>query len=594
MRRLEKQFAIPRVGLYAGRLGVLLVCAGLSAVGVGRAQTTLDRDEVTISEADFKKLDTFEATTLSKADKVFLNKEYRSAAVEYNAFVVANPRSPAVAYALVRKGRSQMFDNKRSEAVRTFKEVVDYFPDEVLYAAAALYYQGVCHFETGNKKNAVIAWKKMVADPGYAKHVLAGPALVGIANDLYSEEKYADAVKYYDQVAVEFRSLHPESAWQAIDRASYIYIRLQTDNKKMSDFYTRAKTTRQKPEAPDETKYWQDMRVMIDRFGVFEKEEDAQRIAYYRYWSGVMEGRFLDDTEYRLVLAEFRYREEGDIDKWVARLDKQFAATYKPGLFDLVCRFMEEFGKKGQQAKIKEYYGKLNFAKMDNETIFRLMKVMVSSLKDVPMAKSAYSNIKQNLWNDKNRDDFIAWAKLVDEGMVINACQNMRAPDYGRFALLAFYHGLGKSGSSIATDPIEKGLKISEEVIKMPAYADKAQWLRAELFETNGEFAEAIECFKLSSNEPEKYFRIAELLLRLKQKEQALAELRGVEKFFESAASRAALRIAFVYQGAKEQANFIGALRDVMKKYPKSRESNTAHIHLERLKVGPGGTDDAH
>ena len=584
MKANKTQWTVRRGWLNASRLGTLLLCAWLLGLGGARAQT-----EVAISDADFKKLDSFEAATLNKANKVFIAKDYRQAVVEYNSFVVANPRSPAVAYALVRKGRSQMFDNKRNEAIRTFKEVVDYFPDDVLYAAAALYYQGACHFETGNPKKAVIAWKKMVDDPGYVKQVLAGPALVGIANELYREEKYADAAKIYEQAAVDFRKLHPEAARQAIERVSYTYIRLLTDNKKMFDFYTRAKTTRQNPETPDETKYWQDMPSMIGRCAVFSKEDDAKRIEYYRYWAGLMDGRFLNDNEYRLTWAEFRYREEGDIDKWVVRVDKQFVSTYKPGSYDLVFRFMEEFGKKDQKAKIKEYYGKINFAKMDNAEIFRMMKIMVGSLKDIPMAKSAYGNIKQEQWTDKDRDGFIGWASRVDEGMTLNAINNMRDIDYGRFVLLQFYH---KPGVQVV-DNIKKGLNVSEEVVKMPLYADTAQWLRAELFEMDGKLAEAIECYKISSNEPEKYFRIAEDLLGLKQKDQAIGELRGVEKFFEGSAPRAALRIAYVYQAWKEQANFIGALRDIMKKYPGSGESNTAHIELERLGIGSGGTTDA-
>jgi tetratricopeptide (TPR) repeat protein len=222
--------------------------------------------------------------------------------------------------------------------------------------------------------------------------------------------------------------------------------------------------------------------------------------------------------------------------------------------------------------------------------MFRLMKIIVASLKDIPMAKSTYGNIKQDQWTDKDRDGFIAWAKGVDEDMSVNACNNMRDPDYSRFALLQFYH---KPGVEVV-DRIKKGLTISEEVVKMPVYADKAQWMRAELFESDGKFEEAIECYKISSNEPEKYFRIAEDELRLKQKDQAIGELRGIEKFFpDGPASRAALRIAYIYQGAQEKANFIGALRDVMKKYPGSRESNTAHIELERMGIGSGGTTDA-
>ena len=56
--------------------------------------------EVSVDAEQFKKLDTFEGTALSKADKVFGQKEYRQAAAEYDTFVLDFPKSPALAYAV--------------------------------------------------------------------------------------------------------------------------------------------------------------------------------------------------------------------------------------------------------------------------------------------------------------------------------------------------------------------------------------------------------------------------------------------------------------------------------------------------------------
>jgi len=577
-------------GRGAFRLGVILFYIGLLAVGTVGAQVV--GGEVVITEADFKALDTFEATLLAKADRLYASREFRTAVAEYDLFVVENPRSTAVAYALLRKGRSQMGDNKRGEAIRTFREVVDYFPDAVLYAGAALYYQGVCYFENGLRKQAVIAWKKMVTDPEYLKHVLAGPALVGIANELYREEKYTEALKIYDQAAVDFRDKHPESARQAIDRASYILIRLATNIKKMLDFYTRARTTRHHPEAADETKFWRDMPALIDRFGNFAAEEVDQRADYYKTWASAMETHFTDDNEYRFVWAEFRFREEGDIAKWNERIDKQFVTTFKPGDYPQIFRFMEEFGKKGQKGKIEEYYLKLNFARMDNDMIFRLMKIVAGSLGDIPMAKNAYTNIKHEKWDDGARNGFVGWAAGIDEGMVVHACQNMKNPDFGRYRLLQYYHQQSRYCTT-ASDPIKKGLEVAEDVVKMPNYADEAYWMKAEIHECEQKWAEANEAYKITNREPENLFRIAENLLRLDQKGQALGQLSEIENFFEGVAPRAALRIAYVHRGANDEPNFIAALHAVMDKYPHSGESNTAHIELERLGVAMRGAEDA-
>ncbi len=541
-------------------------------------------DEVVITAADYKNLDTFETAALAKADKVFAAKDYRAATAEYDLFLVENGRSSAAAYALLRKGRSQMLDNKRYEAVRTFKEVIDYFPDAVLYAAAALYYQGQCHFENGEQANAVKVWQKMVADAEYAKHALAAPALLALANELARQQKTAEAASYYEQAAVEFRTKNPDVARQAIGKACEIHIRLLPSEKKMKDFYLRARTTRHHPDnAPDENKYWADVRAMIHRFAAgFAAEEKSRRAAYFKYWADAMEGKRLTDNAFRIDWAYFRLQHEDDADAWVGRLDKQFADTFKPGDYAQVVQFIQAFGK--QKEKVGQYYAKLDFAKMENALIDRLVRALVESNEEMAMARNACDKINHERWNDDDRNRFIDWVQYRDREMVEMVCRRMKDPDYGKYRLLRYYHW-----QRIA----DKGLPLADEVATVPKYAGEAYYMKGELLEHSQRWADAIQAYKASNREPDSLFRIAECMRRLKQTTQAIAQLREIENFFEPQAPEAALRIAWIYRDGKEEKQFIAALRGILKKYPRSGQSSTAHLELERLGVKMGGGVDA-
>ena len=96
--------------ILAGIAGVFLA-AGVWRVDAGWEND--ERTEVTMSAADFQKLETFEGHELAKADKVFAQKDYRGALANYSAFMEQYPKSVATAYVLLRRGRCLHLDNKR-------------------------------------------------------------------------------------------------------------------------------------------------------------------------------------------------------------------------------------------------------------------------------------------------------------------------------------------------------------------------------------------------------------------------------------------------------------------------------------------------
>ena len=115
----------------------------------------------------------------------------------------------------------------------------------------------------------------------------------------------------------------------------------------------------------------------------------------------------------------------------------------------------------------------------------------------------------------------------------------------------------------------------------------------SELHERRNELDDAIKAYRVTNREPDSLFRIADCMRRQKKSTEAIAQLKEIEGFFAPQAPEAALRIAWIYRDNKEEKQFIAALRGILKKYPRSGQSNTAHLELERRGVKMGGGVDA-
>ena len=104
-----------------------------------------------------KLLEQYEDFQLQKADKSYLVNNFRLAEKEYDKFLLEFPKSAAIPYVLARKARCMQRDNRKYEAIKQLKELLDYFPDDVVFATAALYYQGTCYWDMLDPANAIKA-----------------------------------------------------------------------------------------------------------------------------------------------------------------------------------------------------------------------------------------------------------------------------------------------------------------------------------------------------------------------------------------------------------------------------------------------------
>lgn len=561
----------------------LLSAALLSAVCRGQ--------EVELSADDRKQVDAFEAHSLKKADETFNKKDYRAAVAEYEAFLVEFPQSRIMPYILLRVARSTQLDNKLNQAIKKYREVLDYFPNAIHYAAAALYYTGTCYAGAGDPENAIKAWLQMVQDKGYSTHFLAAFALNDLAVNYMKQNNPDSAMIYYERVASEFRTANPSATMNAIQKAVEYRVKTRPDEQRLRAFYGKAQGFGQQPVKiegdPAASKdYWEFIRKKVREYGGrFKPEEAAEKKDFFAYWAKAMAGRFPDWDDLQIDVADFQFAADGDATRRNRFLDEQFAKHQKPGDQARIVKWIGLFT--GNSTKLQEYYQKLDMSKMSLADKEKLVFTLIG-YKEYDMAASAFAKMPLEEMNDTQKADLVRRLhQPVRDGFphdaLLRLCQEFNDPDLGRLALLRFYHW--------AQDA--RGVEVGEALSSSDRHASEAAYKTAELLFWGGKYEDAIKKFQLADNPPQNLYRVAECYSRMKEYGRAVETLREVENFFIQDAPRAAMRIANVYNEAGKKDDRIAALRGIMKKYPGSDESRTAHVQLAELGVDTGGGVDA-
>ncbi|MHC4253517.1 MAG: tetratricopeptide repeat protein [Planctomycetota bacterium] len=543
--------------------------------------------EVHLSSRDFEGLDTFEGHRVSRADKSFNKRDYRRAAAEYDMFLKEFPKSKAAPYAILRKGRCLELGNKRYKAVKVYNEVLDYFPNDVTFAAPALYYIGECHRNNGDEAKAMKAWAEMADDIDYSKHFLAASAVNSLADNLVKQGKAAEAAKYYRQVAIDFGRTNPGAAGQAAEKVVFHHVRTAPNEEKLRKFWEEArifggKRRKGKSGSAEDRPYWDRVRGSVRKYGRFSKEEDALKTRYYSYWVSRLEGKFPESDAYQKDLADLHLAATGDRRKWTARLDAQFEKYQNPGDYGRVLKWMGYY--RGNRPKTLEYYGKFNFAEMPNRAIRSVMDALSSGGHE-DMARNTFSKLRISEMNDKEKVSLmrVVW-RYGDLDLLETLSRSLKDRELGRMELLRYHHW---------RKDLKRGLPLTKELASSPRFATEVIWLRAELYDSNGKYVEAIKAYQQADRPPENLWRIADCYAKLKKLSEAVQQLREVEAFFKNLAPEAVMRIAQLYKRFRKRPEHIAALREIMKKYPKSGQSRQAHVALEALGVRIGGAVDA-
>ena len=558
---------------------VLAIVALVSVSWAGKQED--DRNDVALSADDFKKMDTFDGVMLSKADKIYTSGDYRSAEKAYDSFLEQNTKSLARPYALMRRGRSLERDNKRFDAIKVFNEVLDYFPNAVNYAGAALFYIGECHWLNGDAKEAMKSWAEMAKDADYRKHFLAAGAINQLADNLTRQDKWPEAVAYYEQVSVDFRQSNGDAANYAISKIILYYVRIKPDVEKLRKAYEKALTFEPGPGKPEEGNFWWRVMEAIDRNGVFAEADVAGRTAYYQYWSQAMDGKGADWDDFQINLARYHMQYERNVAKFYERLDKHYAQYQKEGNYSRTIKWMNVYA--GHKTKVDEYYNKLACDKMTYKQLVELIQALYS-VNDYGLAHNTIAKIKADQASDDDREGLARWIWSRDEEAVRMLCAAMKDAVRGNLTMLRFFH---------ETRQPDKGLKIADLLVKEPSCAKEAYMNKGEFCQWKQLWSEAISAYRLADSPPTTAFRIAECLLADGKCNPAIVELQGLEGYFPNEAPEAALRIAYAYRDTNQQKLYVKSLRSVISKYPASGQSSTAHQTLQAMGLKTGGGVDA-
>lgn len=575
-------------------------------------------DEILYPGKDFAKLDTFEGLRLEDADKLYIKRDFTGAYAAYKSFSLEFDKSPALSYALLRMGRCLHQLDKRHAAVKAYQDVVDYFPDDVRYAAAALYYIGQCHAQNGDTAKQTAVWARMVKDDEYVTMPNSGTALAFLANAMDKLEKYGEATEYRWRTAVNFAKSNEGAAREARDAVIHHYTRRRPNHEKLKEFFTATNAfgdRHGKGENPQEDKrYWDTV------FGyALGARTDRENIC--RYWAARFGNLFPDDDGRRIKLFEMQLAYEKDGDAWAARMEKQFAK--KPVTLDRVIAWVPSFSRDlelqkefaakhggplmagaepGKQTALLERMDRrlrndfyANFIARTVSGLDRKGKTWMMNRLRHPLgmheeAQSVMRSVPiQGMSDEELRNMGMFAAHYLPEEDVLRYFAKIKDKTYATKTRFDYYMSRRHRNRPFQ----EKALAEIPALKKSPKYAQGLDWTAAELLHGLGRHEEAIKAYRAANRQPDSTWRITDCFVALKQYAQAVKTVADLESV-KSTASAACFKIADIYRIAGDKGKEVQQLRLVLKRYPKSSQSSEAHNRLESYGVAlVGGEAEA-
>ena len=555
------------------------VCGGLSP-GL-RAQPA--GQEIVYPGEAFAKLDTFEGLNLEDADKLFNKKDFTGAYAAYKAYSFEFAKSPALPYVLLRMGRCLHLLGKRQAAIKAYQDVVDYFPDAVVYAAGALYYIGVCHGENGDDDKKLAVWARMVKDDGYVAQPNSGSALTYLGQAMEQLGKYEEAVEYHRRTAVAFLQSNERAAAEARAAVIQHYAARSPNHEKLKAFYVDASGfdgRGQKTDNPEEdARYW----TAALSAAVGPRGDAEQREKACAYWSAKMGERFEENDDLRKLWCDVQYAHEKDRDAWSARLEKQFAR--KPVSTARVLQWCDYYGvDRKRQSEFFAKHGLPLAAGLAKAEKMDLMNRLRHPLGMHDEAQAVMRAVRlDDLSDEETRNYAMFLANYGTEEEVLRVLARVKDPLVAGKARFDYYNARSHRNPPF----MEKALAEIPALEKSPQYAGEVAWARGVLLQGLGRYEEAIKAYQAVNRQPDSTWAATDCLVALKRFGEAIRNVQGLESVGGAVAAQACLKAADVYRAAEDKGKEVDQLRLVLRRYPKSGEASAAHQRLENygLKV---------
>ena len=544
--------------------------------------------EISFPPQQFSKLDTFESVNLEEADKLFKKPDYQGAYAAYKAFSFEFPKSKALPYVLLRQGRCLHKLDKRNAAIKAYQDVIDYFPDDVAYAAAALFPIGECHGQNGEEEKQTATWARLVKDDAYVTQPNSGTALVHLSSAMEKLGKFEEATEYQWRTAVAFLKSNPSAAAAARAAVLKHYATRTPNHDKLKEFYIAASgfdgQGRNTDRPQEDARYWTSVLQSVLNTASDSRDTNAA------YWSAKISDLFADNDDLRILAINTNAIHEKDTSAWVARLEKQLIS--KPVTIDRLIKFSSQLRADPKQRSA--FFTKHSTPLLTSLKPSELVDLIAKLIHPHQMQEEAQTVIRSV------RTDTLSDAEIQRFAMLVGYYQTeedvlryiARIKDSALATKTRFDYYLSKSHRNAPYQ--EKALAEIPELSKIPKYADGLTWTKASLLKQLGRYEEAIDAFRSANKQPDSTFEISECYVGLKQYDQAIKTVSDLESVGGSVASQASLRVADIHRISGDKAKEVAQLRTVLRRYPKTGESAKAHDRLEAYGVAlVGGEAEA-
>ena len=560
-----------RFGLRGLVVGVLLLMACVPA----------HAEEVLYPSADFAKLDTFESIAVEDADKLFIKGDYPGAYAAYKAYSIEFAQGKALPYVLLRMGRCLHLAGKRNTAVKAYQDVVDYFPNDVRYAAAAMYYIGQCHEQNGNEDKALATWAKMVKDKAYVAQANSGTALTKLAAAMQKRGDFNEAAEYQWRTAVAFRESNRQAAEAARRSVEYHYTVRSPNQGKLLAFCKEVggfgwHTNIDKPE--DSTTYWRHvLGLALDGRHKLEAEE---RIEVARYWDGQMGDRFAEDDDLRVRWFNARLAHDKNAEAWAKRMDAQF--KLQPVSIKRVKDWLNYYSSFPKvRAAFYKTHGEPLLSGLSTDEKIALLTHLRHPLRMHDEAKQVLGTIRTNGMDDPKIAQFAGYiAEYEGEDAFLLTVNKIKDKTYAAKVRFDYYF----ARSHRNRENQDKALAEVGVLSKSPDYAQAVVWPHANIMQWQGEYEQAIKLYRAANRQPQSAWAIIDCRTSMKDYAKAIQlceELYSIS----SEAAKACFRVADIYRVAGNKSKEVEQLQLVLRRHKGTRESSEAHQRLEKYGV---------
>lgn len=554
----------------------------------------------------YGKLSQSERVQYSQGETLIREGKYEAAALEFEKFVTAYPRTDAYAHALLLEGYCYHLGKFRNKAIERYNDVLNFYAEEPDAAVPAGFLKGQALIENGNLEGGYAVFQEITDKDANLANPLSDLALSRLADYYLTVNDTKKAERCWKRVVDAFKG-----AFYGRPEATAVGAR-----QKLIELYCRENRFSSVDELLDQyplegKKKSESISYAVERgFAVFDTITVKARKSFLE-WVKAKRAEYEADSRevswYSQALtlclkADFRADWASLAAEWLAYLKGRSGSdVVAPVAGVMVARFSEANNAGFKVDGEWKLFGETMTAQLNKSDAAGQLKTALAVLNGFS-ARLVGGSDSEVVWNTmiaRCRDLYLKMMNPEkDDGLagLIDRLRNVRQFDRAMELVarienqpLAMWKEIEILGAR--EQFAAQAAKCDElEKLEDKGFSVRALRLRAQLYKDRlAKYEDAVKLYAMINDPPGTIWATSECYERMGKPDSAVNALTEIENFFERDASQAALRKAEIWDRAHDKVKTVAALRAVLKKYPKSQASSQAHQMLERLGVATGG-----